>query len=208
MTATATTLLLTAERLFGTQGIAATSLRQISQEAGQRNTSAAHYHYEDKKTLVAAVLNHRIGPIASRRRELLEALAPASDARAVVEVLVRPHAEQAATPGSFFARFLASLHVHLGRDVAAIQEIAALAGLLDAGLRLYALMPELSQQHGWQRGAWSGALIVNTTADFEALVQTPEGADLDAFIADLSDAVTGLMTAPITAPTRAARPNV
>ncbi|WP_017593741.1 TetR/AcrR family transcriptional regulator [Nocardiopsis potens] len=48
-------ILLTAEQLFATQGIDATSLRQIGSEVWKRNTVAAKYHFQNKKTLIRAI---------------------------------------------------------------------------------------------------------------------------------------------------------
>ena len=49
-------LILAAERLFSEFGIDAVSLRQINAAAGQRNSSAAHYHFGSKDALIAATL--------------------------------------------------------------------------------------------------------------------------------------------------------
>ena len=47
--ATAERLLLAAERLFAARGVDGVSLRQVNVEAGQRNLSAAHYHFGSGK---------------------------------------------------------------------------------------------------------------------------------------------------------------
>ncbi|WP_321476109.1 TetR/AcrR family transcriptional regulator [uncultured Paludibaculum sp.] len=62
-----------AERLFADNGFAATSLRQITAEA-QVNLAAVNYHFQNKETLIRAVLHRRIGPINKRRFDLLDAL--------------------------------------------------------------------------------------------------------------------------------------
>lgn len=49
--------ILTALDLFAEQGIAAVSLRTVNRAAGQKNTSAAHYHFGDKAGLVDAVIS-------------------------------------------------------------------------------------------------------------------------------------------------------
>ena len=50
-------LILTALHLFSEQGIAAVSLRTVNRAVGQKNTSAAHYHFGDKPGLVDAVIS-------------------------------------------------------------------------------------------------------------------------------------------------------
>lgn len=62
-----------AERLFAENGFATTSLRQITTEA-QVNLAAVNYHFQNKETLIRAVLSRRIGPINQRRFDLLDAL--------------------------------------------------------------------------------------------------------------------------------------
>src|ERR1051326_9079064 len=89
-------MILAAERLFAERGIAAVSLREIGAAAGQRNNSAAQYHFGSKQGLVDAVVEHRMGPINERRLALLADLDTSgrgSDLRALVEALVEPFAE-------------------------------------------------------------------------------------------------------------------
>jgi AcrR family transcriptional regulator len=60
-----------AERLFAERGIAGVSLREIGAAAGQRNNSAAQYHFGGKDGLVAAIFGRRMVPIDRRRRVML-----------------------------------------------------------------------------------------------------------------------------------------
>jgi len=60
-----------AERLFGERGFPATTLRDITAEAGV-NLAAVNYHFRSKEALLSAVLQRRLGPVNSRRVELLE----------------------------------------------------------------------------------------------------------------------------------------
>ncbi len=86
-------LLAAAERLFAEGGIAGTSLRAITSEAGV-NVAAVHYHYGSKKELLRAVLARRVAPINEERIKLLDALERRSGAPPSVEeilgVLIRP----------------------------------------------------------------------------------------------------------------------
>ena len=61
----------TAERLFGDQGYAATSMRQIIAAAGV-NLAAIHYHFGSKEELLDGVIVRKAGPVNRRRLELLE----------------------------------------------------------------------------------------------------------------------------------------
>lgn len=100
-----------AERIAAEQGLGAMSLRSVQAASGQRNKSAAQYHFGSRDGLIEAVVEARMGPVNERRLELLAAL----DARPgeptlrdLATALVVPLAEHTvATPGSHWARFLA-----------------------------------------------------------------------------------------------------
>ena len=71
MTETKQKILDTAERLFGDQGYAATSLRHIIAEAGV-NLAAIHYHYGSKEELLDEVVMRKAGPVNAERLALLD----------------------------------------------------------------------------------------------------------------------------------------
>src|ERR1035438_2078574 len=71
MTDTKQKILDTAERLFGDQGYAATSLRHIIAEAGV-NLAAIHYHYGSKEELLDEVVMRKAGPVNAERLALLD----------------------------------------------------------------------------------------------------------------------------------------
>jgi len=83
-----------AERLFATQGVSGTSLRNVIKEAGV-NTAAVHYHFGSREGLVEAVLVRRAAPINNERLRLLgrlEARHPSGPLplEEVVEAFVAP----------------------------------------------------------------------------------------------------------------------
>jgi AcrR family transcriptional regulator len=63
----------TAERLFGEQGYAATSLRQVI-AAAEVNVAAVHYHFGSKEDLLDAVVMRKAGPLTEERMARLEAV--------------------------------------------------------------------------------------------------------------------------------------
>ena len=71
MTETKQKILDTAERLFGDQGYAATSLRHIIAEAGV-NLAAIHYHYGSKEELLDEVVMRKAAPVNAERLALLD----------------------------------------------------------------------------------------------------------------------------------------
>jgi AcrR family transcriptional regulator len=70
MTETEVKILDTAERLFGEQGYAATSLRHITAEAGV-NLAAVHYHFGSKEDLLDQLVMRKAGPVNEERLALL-----------------------------------------------------------------------------------------------------------------------------------------
>ena len=69
-------LILAGERLFAQQGVDNVSLRQINAEAGQRNSSASHYHFGSKESLITAICEYRLERLNKRRNDMLAASAP------------------------------------------------------------------------------------------------------------------------------------
>jgi AcrR family transcriptional regulator len=107
-------LLDTAEGLFARRGIEGVSLRQVGALAGQRNTSAALYHFGSKQALVMAVFDRRLAEMDARREALLAQLDAAgrgADPHALVEALVSPFAHTLAKHPDY-ARFVRELFAH------------------------------------------------------------------------------------------------
>ena len=108
--ATRELLVSTAERLFADRGLAAVSLREIGQEAGQRNSGATQYHFGTRENLVAAIYSRRADPMNRRRIELLEELARAGEEKRVDRLLwalLSPHVDSLTDPDNHFVGFLA-----------------------------------------------------------------------------------------------------
>jgi AcrR family transcriptional regulator len=61
-----------AERLFAAHGLDGVSLRQITREAGQRNTTALQYHFGNRDGLLLEVLEHHLRQVELRREALLD----------------------------------------------------------------------------------------------------------------------------------------
>jgi AcrR family transcriptional regulator len=65
-------LMRAAEQLFAQQGVDRVSLREIAIAAGQRNVSAATYHFGSKRELIEAILERHSLPIQVGWRPILE----------------------------------------------------------------------------------------------------------------------------------------
>lgn len=138
--ATRERLILAAERLFAERGIGGVSLREIGTAAGQRNNSAAQYHFDTKDGLIEAIFEFRMAPINARRMALIEQIEREQrtrDPRALVEALVHPLSD-AINSDSYYARFFAQVWLPTGE-----------AGITQLQTRL--LTFNLEGQQGLQR---------------------------------------------------------
>src|SRR6185369_13509584 len=88
MISTRERILDTAERLFGEQGIDATSLRQIIAEANV-NLAAIHYHFGSKDELLDELIVRKATPVNEQRLALLDqAIADAGSGVLTVEAVL------------------------------------------------------------------------------------------------------------------------
>ncbi|CAN7304245.1 TetR/AcrR family transcriptional regulator [Phenylobacterium sp. LjRoot225] len=103
-----------AEALYGEQGLAGVSLRQISVAAGSGNNYAVQYHFGDVAGLIRAILERRTPELERQRAQLLaevKAQDRLSDSRVLMNVLYRPLIEYVDARGErTYARFLLALH--------------------------------------------------------------------------------------------------
>src|SRR5882672_12234368 len=86
-----------AERLFGTHGVEAVTLRDIVRAAGHRNESAVQYHFGSKRKLVDAVVAERLKNIEARRIAMvakIEADGATRDAGRLMAAFVEPLSDE------------------------------------------------------------------------------------------------------------------
>jgi AcrR family transcriptional regulator len=104
-------LMETAERLFAERGIEAITAREIQDAAGQSNASVVAYHFGSKTALVHALIQWRNAGLDERRAAQLEEMHEADldgDPRTVVWLLVRPLVDSI-RDGEMYVPFLARL---------------------------------------------------------------------------------------------------
>lgn len=117
MTESANTLIDAAEARFAVDGFEGASLRAVMREAGT-DPGAIHYHFGGREALAEAVLDRILTPLNDRRLLLLDALealtSPATVAD-LVEALIRPDLEAAATletRGAGRGRLIGAIYLH------------------------------------------------------------------------------------------------
>ncbi len=205
-------LILAGERLFAEQGIDNVSLRQINAEAGQRNSSASHYHFGSKESLVTAISEYRFEHLNERRNAMLAALPPTAEPRPVrtlIEVLVYPIVEEIDNHegGDNFIRFMSQVLGHPTISLVGMwrSQFDGSVGQVYYGLRT--ALPEIPDEVFGPRFGLMWMLAVNGLADRQRLGEVADKAIAFShpvlFVANLVDSLCGLIAAPVSPPTLA-----
>jgi len=195
-----------AEGLVAERGLRNVSLREVQATAGQRNKSAAQYHFGSLHGLIEAVVLARMAPIDARRVRLLAELDAAGhgrDVRTLVEAAIDPFAEATlGRPGSRYARFLAQVMADPGMSGLAARDLQA-DGLALVHERLVAAMATVPVPLRAGRIRRSFVFGVVSVASWEG-GPVDEPPVRSARIADLVDTCVAILEAPASPRTRAA----
>jgi AcrR family transcriptional regulator len=101
------------QHLFAEQGVFRVPLRTVIDRAGQKNTSALHYHFGGREGLLNAIIERHNAGIETERAEMLEdvrASGHTGDIPVVVRAFVLPFARKLETEeGREFLRVIAQL---------------------------------------------------------------------------------------------------
>lgn len=104
-----------AEQLFAKHGIEGVSLREINRTAGQLNTGAVQYHFDDRDGLVRAIIEKHNRDCEPRRHALLDSYEAtgSDDLRALAAAYVFPLAAKLDDPdgGREFLRIAAEYYI-------------------------------------------------------------------------------------------------
>jgi AcrR family transcriptional regulator len=85
-------------RLFARNGVYQTPLKQIVEDAGQKNSSALHYHFGGRGGLLAAIIEGNNSQIEMDRKEMLDAFGASATLYQLVQAVTYPLARQMKTP--------------------------------------------------------------------------------------------------------------
>ncbi|MEO6126507.1 MAG: hypothetical protein ABIR32_22630 [Ilumatobacteraceae bacterium] len=106
-------LIVTGQRLFADQGVFRVPLRTVIEQAGQKNTSALHYHFGGREGLLGAIIERYNSGIEAERKSMLDSIratANTGDIRMLVEAFVLPFSRMLATSqGREYLRVVAQL---------------------------------------------------------------------------------------------------
>jgi AcrR family transcriptional regulator len=206
-------LLDVAERLFGDEGVANVSLRQIRIAAGQGNEGAVQYHFGDRAGMLLALAERHLPRVEAIQEEIQADIDARTGRRRpsmgqLVDLFVRPMAEYGSHGDAARAWIkivaeltadpkvsLATIHAHAPKHGTAIgTELVARLSVQMA--------PEVAVARVWT----VAQLSFHICADRARLTDDPRAArqlvDDDAFVQNLVDMVLGALTAPVSVPQR------
>ena len=198
-------LILAAEKLFAESGIDGVSLRQINVAAGQKNSSAAHYHFGSKDALILSIYQHRMAHVNERRLQTLEEIHHQNredDVRVLIRAIVQPIVDEidADASGRNYIRFMAQAIGHPQLDLVELWGQDHSGGLTTTVELLRQALPDIPGPVFGQRFGLAFEQIVHSLADREKLrTSTQNTFEVDAalFVSNLIDCIAGAMSAPV-----------
>jgi AcrR family transcriptional regulator len=211
-TVTRERLLRAGERLFAERGIDGVTVREINQLAGQRNSSALHYHFGSRDGLLAEIRARHREPIEERRIHMLDTLEReqrTDDLRALVESIVYPFAAELATEsGRDYLRILPQVTDRLRMPVGKLPPTFGPHGIRRTLRYAHRCLPGLDAVLREERLAVATEFATNMIArraleiDTEVELRFPE----EQFLSNLVDMTVAALLAPMsTSPTTSTR---
>jgi AcrR family transcriptional regulator len=200
--ATRARLLRAGERLFAEHGIHQVRLREINALAGQRNSSALHYHFGSREGLVEAILSeHQTAMDRDVRPALDELIGGPGEptVRAAVTIWVDALTEQLQTEsGRDFLRILPQVLETVNRTVREGDVVRDSAQSARTFALLDACLAELSTAVRRERLVAYALILTTLFADRAALVESgaPLALDDDEFAAHVADTICGALEVP------------
>lgn len=183
-----------AEFLFARSSVAGVTTREITEAAGQRNTSAISYHFGSREGLLLELLARRGGPIDAARGRCRSELDEVPPLRDLVACLVVPYCEMLSSPrGRSYLRIVAQLRGRFANwkvesDAATSQHLASVLGEIEA-------RASFAPSVGEERTMALITVITSATAERARRIddeQQPALAHAE-FVANLTDMCTALM---------------
>jgi len=208
--ATRLALILAGEKLFALRGIEGVSLREVNQMAGQKNRSAAHYHFGTRLRLIEAIYDYRAGHLNQRRLQML-ALAeqdnPSLDLVTIIRCFIKPLIEEVENTegGSYFLRYMASVNMHADLDVCRMWRNMHVEAMEKIFKLLRACLPQLPESVFSVRFGLMMMHLIYVMAEREKFLTINPNATMgkELFYANLIDTLVAMMSAPVSTETRA-----
>ena len=197
-------LLSAGERLFAEEGVHGARVRALHELAGQRNSSALHYHFGSRMGLVEAILTRHQSVVDHHLQERLDELVAGPErpsVRALVDAVVRPLSVELQTQsGRDFLRIVPqvlpaiSRNLRSGRAAPMTSETARLLGLLEDCMA--GLPPAVRRE----RLVTYTLVLTGILADRAIQIESrrPMVLDDEQFVAHLVDTIAAALEAPST----------
>lgn len=161
-------LMRAAEQLFAQQGVDRVSLREIAVAAGQRNVSAATYHFGSKRELIEAILERHSRPVQD---VWLAAMQNDADdkmnLRTLIELVVKPIVAQIddADNGRCYLELCAELVTSRSFPLMGMR-VATLPGAAEIAKRIAAQGPPVPPIIHTLRGTRLAGLLYGSIGDY------------------------------------------
>lgn len=196
-------IMVAAERLYAEHGLVAVSNRQISEAAGQGNVAAVGYHFGTRADLVRAIMRKHSAAIDTIRQRMVDETRGSREVRDWVACLVRPAPEHLATLGvpSWHARFAVQVMTDPVLRAIVTEEALTRQPLWEILQGLGSCLGFLSAEARAERGDMARQLITHTCAERERALADGASTRQQSWedtAAALTDAITGLLLAPVT----------
>jgi AcrR family transcriptional regulator len=207
--ATRLALILAGEKLFALRGIEGVSLREVNQSAGQRNRSAAHYHFGTRLGLIEAIYDYRADHVNARRLLVLNELEKGEgkfDLSRIIRCFVLPLIDEVENTegGSYFLRFLAAVNMHHDMDVCRMWRNRHAEAVEKIYRLLRAILIDLPEAVFSVRFGLMMVHLMYVMAEREKFLTANPNATMsrELFYANLIDTLVAMMSAPMSAETQ------
>ncbi len=197
-------LMLAGEKLIGEVGIEGISLRQVNTAAGQKNKSAAHYHFGTKLGLVKAIYNYRMERVNHRREEMLDN--SGDSIHDWIAAWVYPMVEEMNKPdgGSHYIRFIAKVSTHADNDVRQLMDSEHASGLQRVAAGLRTVLSDLPPAIFSMRFGLVMIEVIHVLAEHERLMELSPSDEMShsLYVSNLVDTLVASLQASMSADTQ------
>jgi AcrR family transcriptional regulator len=182
-------LMRAAEQLFAQQGVDRVSLREIAIAAGQRNVSAATYHFGSKRELIEAILERHTLPIQDGWDPVLANGQPPT-LQQLIQLLVKPLVDKMDDPdgGRCYLELCAELVASRSFPLMGMR-VAATPKALEMTKQIALHGPEVPPMIRVIRSTRLAGMLYSSIGDYLRLTANGVEIPRQLFISDLASAL-------------------